>query len=79
MKNKNLVKLTLLAITSLSTMCTGVVSPALPIIQKHLEEDGATDIGFVVKMMVVVPNLFIALFSPVFGYLAPKIGKLRLL
>ena len=40
MKNKNLVKLTLLAITSLSTMCTGVVSPALPIIQKHLEADG---------------------------------------
>ena len=79
MKNKNLVKFTLLAITSLSTMCTGVVSPALPIIQKHLEAEGATDIGFVVKMMVVVPNLFIALFAPVFGYLAPKIGKLRLL
>ncbi len=79
MKNRLLVKITLMAFTSLSTMCTGVVSPALPVIQKSLEDAGATDIGLIVKMMVVVPNLFIAIFSPIFGYLAPKIGKLRLL
>ena len=60
-------------------MCTGVVSPALPLIQKALEEAGETDIGMVVKMMVVVPNLFIAMFSPIFGFLSPKVGKLRLL
>ena len=79
MKNKNIVKGTLMCLSSLSTMCTGVVSPALPIIQKDLEAGGATDIGLIVKMMVVVPNMFIALFSPIFGFLAPKIGKLRLL
>ena len=79
MRNKLIIKITLLAITSLSTMCTGVVSPALPIIQKSLEEAGATDIGLIVKMMVVVPNLFIAMFSPIFGFLAPRIGKLRVL
>ena len=79
MKNKNLVKITLMCLSSLSTMCTGVVSPALPIIQKALEADGATDIGLVVKMMVVLPNVFIAIFAPIFGMLAPKIGKLRLL
>ncbi|GEM_PF-3092241 len=77
--NRFLVKLTLMALTSLSTMCTGVVSPALPLIQKALEEAGETDIGMVVKMMVVVPNLFIAMFSPIFGFISPKVGKLRLL
>ena len=79
MKNKFFVKVTLMAFTSLSTMCTGVVSPALPVIQKSLEDAGSSNIGLVVKMMVVVPNLFIAIFSPVFGYLAPKVGKLKLL
>ena len=79
MKNKNLIKITLMLLSSLSTMCTGVVSPALPIIQKSLEADGATDIGLIVKMMVVLPNVFIAMFAPIFGFLAPKIGKLRLL
>ena len=79
MKHKTLVKITLMALSSLSTMCTGVVSPALPIIQKALEADGATNIGLVVKMMVVMPNVFIAIFAPIFGYFAPKIGKLRLL
>lgn len=79
MKNKNLVKITLMCLSSLSTMCTGVVSPALPIIQKSLEAEGATDIGLIVKMMVVLPNVFIAIFAPIFGMLAPKIGKLRLL
>jgi len=79
MKHKVFIKITLMALSSLSTMCTGVVSPALPVIQKALEADGATDIGLIVKMMVVVPNVFIAIFAPLFGYLAPKIGKLRLL
>ena len=79
MKHKLFIKITLMALSSLSTMCTGVVSPALPIIQKSLEADGATDIGLIVKMMVVVPNVFIAIFAPIFGYIAPKIGKLRLL
>ena len=79
MKHKNLVKITLMCLSSLSTMCTGVVSPALPIIQRSLEAEGATDIGLIVKMMVVLPNVFIAIFSPIFGFLAPKIGKLKLL
>ena len=79
MKHKNVVKATLLLLSSLSTMCTGVVSPALPIIQRALEAQGATDIGLVVKMMVVVPNVFIAIFAPIFGYIVPKVGKLRLL
>ena len=79
MKHKNIIKATLLLLSSLSTMCTGVVSPALPIIQRALEAEGATDIGLIVKMMVVVPNVFIAIFAPIFGYIVPKIGKLRLL
>ena len=79
MKHKNIIKATLLLLSSLSTMCTGVVSPALPIIQRALEAEGATDIGLIVKMMVVVPNIFIAIFAPIFGYIVPKIGKLRLL
>ena len=76
MKHKNIIKATLLLLSSLSTMCTGVVSPALPIIQRALEAEGATDIGLIVKMMVVVPNVFIAIFAPIFGYVVPKIGKL---
>ena len=79
MKYKTLVKLTLLALSSLSNLCTGAVSPALPLIQKDLEAHGAVDIAFVIKMMVVMPNVFIAIFAPIFGYFADKIGKLRLL
>lgn len=79
MKYKTLVKLTLLALSSLANLCTGAVSPALPLIQKDLEAHGAVDVGLVVKMMVVMPNVFIAIFSPVFGCFANRIGKLRLL
>ena len=79
MKNKTLIKLTLLALSSLANLCTGAVSPALPLIQKDLEAHGAVDIGLVVKMMVVMPNVFIAVFAPIFGCFADKIGKLRLL
>ena len=79
MKYKTLVKLTLLALSSLANLCTGAVSPALPLIQKDLEAHGAVDVGLVVKMMVVMPNVFIAIFSPIFGCFANKIGKLRLL
>ena len=79
MKYKNFVKLTLLALSSLSNLCTGAVSPALPLIQKDLEAHGATNIGMIVQMMVVMPNVFIAIFSPIFGCFADRIGKLRLL
>ena len=79
MKNKNLVKITLMCLSSLPTLCTGVVSPALPIIQKDLEMNGATDIGMIVKLMLIVPQISVAVFAPIFGILAPKIGKLKLL
>ncbi len=79
MKYKIFVKLTLLALSSLANLCTGAVSPALPLIQKDLELNGATDVGLIVKMMVVIPNVFIAIFSPIFGCFANKIGRLKLL
>ena len=75
MKYKNFVKLTLLALSSLSNLCTGAVSPALPLIQKDLEANGAVDIGMIVKMMVVMPNVFIAVFAPIFGCFADKISN----
>lgn len=76
-RNKNLIKAILLWLCSLSVMCTGVVSPALPIIKKSF--DHLENAAILVKMMVVVPNLFIAIFSPIFGYVAVKFGKVRLL
>ncbi len=79
MKHKNLVKLTLMALSSLPSLCTGVVSPALPLIQKDLEANGFTNIGFVVKMMMVVPQISVALFAPLLGIMATKLGKLKLL
>ncbi len=79
MRYKTFVKLTLLALSSLANLCTGAVSPALPLIQKDLELHGAVDVGLIVKMMVVMPNVFIAIFSPIFGCFADKIGRLRLL
>jgi MFS family permease len=76
-KNKTIVKAVLLWLCSLSVMCTGVVSPALPILQKSFSH--LPNAAMLTKMMVVVPNLFIALFSPLFGFLAPRVGKIRLL
>jgi MFS family permease len=79
LKNKNIVKFVLLWLCSLSVMCTGVVSPALPIIKKHFTDLQIENAAMLVKMMVVVPNLFIAICSPIFGYFAVKVGKIRML
>ena len=77
MKNKTIVKLTLLLLITLSSLCTGVVNPALPLIQKHFSD--VANANLLVKLMVVMPNVFMSIFSPVFGVLAQKVSKIKLL
>ena len=77
MKNKTIVKLTLLLLITLSSLCTGVVNPALPLIQKHFSD--VANANLLVKLMVVMPNVFMSIFSPIFGVLAQKVSKLKLL
>ncbi len=73
LKHRKIVKITLLWISSLSVLCSGVVSPALPKIAEAFHN--IEDIKFKVKMMVVLPNLFIGFSAPFFGYIATKISK----
>jgi MFS family permease len=72
---KTLLKATILLTSSLSVLCTGVVSPALPTIGRHFAD--VPNISLMVKMMVTIPNFFIGIFAPFFGYLAKYLPKKR--
>jgi len=77
MKNKNLLKLTLL-LTSMMTMMAGaVISPSLPQISKVFSE--VKNIELLSRLIITLPAIFIALFSPIFGYLSDKLGRKKLL
>jgi MFS family permease len=77
MKNKSLLKLTLL-LTSMMTMMAGaVVSPSLPQISKVFSE--VKNIELLSRLIITLPAIFIALFSPIFGYLSDKLGRKKLL
>jgi MFS family permease len=55
----------LLTSTSLSILCTSVISPALPILKSHFSH--IENIDILIKIAVTIPNIFIAIFSPIFG------------
>ncbi len=77
MKSPNLTKTTLL-LTSMMTMMTGaVVAPSLPQI-KNIFQD-MPNVDLLTKLVITLPALFIALFSPIYGYFIDKAGRVKLL
>lgn len=77
MPRSRLIKLTLL-LTSMMTMMAGaVVAPSLPQI-KSVFIDHA-NIELLSRLVITLPALFIAIFSPIIGILADRFGRKKLL
>lgn len=70
-------KLTLLLVSSLTVMSVITISPALP--QMAIAFANVTHAEFLVKLVLTIPALFIAIFSPITGWLIDRYGRLRIL
>ncbi|MEP6467671.1 MAG: MFS transporter [Parafilimonas sp.] len=70
-------KLTLLLVSSLTIMSVITISPALP--QMAIAFAGVKNAAFIVKMVLTIPALMIAIFSPVAGRLIDRYGRLTIL
>ncbi len=63
--------------STLSVMAGAVVTPSLPGITDYFS--GVGNIEFLTKLILSVPPLFIAIFSPIAGYLFEKYGRKNVL
>jgi len=70
-------KLTLLLVSSLTIMSIITISPALPQMAKVFSDVKGAE--FLVKLVLTLPALMIALFSPIAGRLIDRYGRLRIL
>ncbi len=70
-------KLTLLLVSSLTIMSIITISPALP--QMVLAFPEVKNAGFLVKLVLTIPALMIAIFSPITGRLIDRYGRLKIL
>ncbi len=78
MENKTWkLKLTLLLVSSLTIMSVITISPALP--QMALAFSDIKNAAFLVKLVLTLPALMIAIFSPIAGRLIDRHGRLRFL
>jgi MFS family permease len=78
MENKKWkLKLTLLLVSSLTIMSVITISPALPQMAKAFSN--IKNAGFLVKLVLTIPALMIAIFSPITGLLIDKYGRLKIL
>ena len=78
MENKTWkLKLTLLLVSSLTIMSVITISPALPQMTKAFSN--IKNAGFLVKLVLTIPALMIAIFSPITGRLIDTYGRLKIL
>ena len=70
-------KLTLLLVSSLTIMSVITISPALP--QMAVAFSDVKNSAFLVKLVLTIPALMIALFSPITGRLIDHYGRLKIL
>jgi MFS family permease len=76
-KIKNLRKLTLLLASMMTMMAGAVVAPSLPQINNIFSLTPHADI--LTRLIITLPALFIAFFSPIFGKLSDTIGRKKIL
>lgn len=76
MRTNRLIKTTLLLASSLTVMSGALIAPALPRMAEVFAE--VPHAGFLTKLILTIPAIFIALLSPVAGWLVDRFGKLRL-
>jgi len=70
-------RLALLLVSSLTIMSIITISPALP--QMAIAFSNVDNAGFLVKLVLTIPALMIALFSPITGRLIDRYGRLKIL
>ena len=75
--NPGKMKIALLLVSSLTIMSVITISPALP--QMALAFADVENAEFLVKLVLTIPALFIAIFSPITGRLIDKHGRLSIL
>ena len=73
--NKTGVKITLLLASSLTVMAGALIAPALPKMAEAFE--GLPNVAFLTKLLLSVPALFIAVFSPIAGIVIDRLGKVK--
>lgn len=73
----NLLKLSLLLISSLTVMAGATVAPALPMMRDFFQDLPNAD--FLTRLVITTPALFIALSSPIAGWLLDHYSKKRLI
>ncbi len=76
-KPGNILKITLLLASTLTMMAGAVISPALPAIKEVFADNPQAEI--LTKMLVTLPALFVAIFSPIAGFVIDKVGRKNLL
>lgn len=70
---KTISKYSLLCCASLSIMCTAIISPALTMIKAEFRYYPNAEM--LVKLAATAPNIFIAIFSPLFGLIPSRFSK----
>lgn len=73
----NLLKATLLLISSLTVMAGATVAPALPAMRDFFHDYPNGDL--LTRLVITMPALFIALFSPIAGWLLDNYSKKKLI
>lgn len=71
------IKVTLLAISTLTTMAGASIAPALPLIQEQF--GGYANVAYLTRLVLTLPALFIAGTAPLTGYLLDRVGRVRVL
>lgn len=76
-KRNSLVKLTLLLASTLSVMAGATIAPSLTKMAGAFAH--ISNVEFLSKLLITLPPLFVALFSPLAGQIVDKVGRLKLL
>lgn len=77
MKNTKLLEITLLLASMLTMLANAIISPSLPAITQAFS--GVENVETLTKLMLTLPALVIALFSPVAGRIIDKYGRINVL
>jgi MFS family permease len=70
------IKLTLLFASTLTIMAGATIAPSLPQIQQVFIENPNSEI--LTKLILTIPALFIAIFSPIIGALIDRFGRVKI-
>lgn len=77
MKNRKLIEITLLLSSMFTMMAGAIIAPALPQIERIFQD--TDNIALLTRLILSMPAIFTAIFAPIFGFLADKLGRRNLL